>query len=71
MKGFCRKKGGARELLAKENKELFLEQDTFLGGEMGRNHQHFWRLPLLPGRRSRGSHWQITSLVPIRKFQAG
>lgn len=32
MKGFYRKKGGARELLAKENKELFLEQDTFLGG---------------------------------------
>ena len=31
MKSFYRKKGGARELLAKENKELFLEQDTFFG----------------------------------------
>ena len=32
MKDFYRKKGGARELLAKENKQLFLGQDTFLNG---------------------------------------
>ena len=31
MEGFYKKKGGMRELLAKEKKELFLGQDIFLG----------------------------------------
>ena len=49
MQGFYRKKGETRELLAKEKKELFVDQDIFLwkrdlscilslgggGGEMG------------------------------------
>ena len=33
MEGFYRKEGGARELLAKEKKGLFLGQDIFLWGK--------------------------------------
>ena len=37
IEGFYRKKGGARELLAKEKKELFLDQDIFLKSREGRD----------------------------------
>lgn len=70
MKGFYRKKGGARELLAKEKKGLFQEQDIFgVGGEQ----EGFlsFRLPFLSVGDRGCLHDKFLYWCLARKFQIG
>lgn len=64
MKGFYRKKGGAKELLAKEKEDLFLGQDIFF--LEGKKWQRYY-LPLGWG----GATGQFTLLALDQKFQTG
>lgn len=63
-----RKKGRARELLAKGKKGLFEGQDIFFG--KGKARVLSCRLPLLPLGDGEGSI-DVISLVLARKFQTG
>ena len=67
MGDFYTKKGGARELLAKEKKGLFLDQDLPFWGK-GNGKGFIMQIASSSSREWRGPSWQITSLVWTRKL---
>ena len=69
MEAFCRKKGGARELLAKEKKRLFGASTSFFGRrEMAQVLS--WRLSLLTLGDGEGPRDRLPYRCLPRKFQS-